>query len=154
VLVTRDTFADLGAEDGDSFLDIFEMGLADKDLFPFHDGWITNPGLRASLEPEERDVVIKGLLHHLPQVLGVTVNCVTGNDQSVRKITEKYHADVESMEGAAFLYCCMKESIPCLQIRTISNYIEKRDRNKWDIPLAVEKLNSTAMGLVEALLKQ
>jgi futalosine hydrolase len=154
VLVTRDTFADLGAEDGDSFLDIFELGLADKDLFPFRDRWINNPSLQSAPQPGEPQTSVSSLLNNLPQVSAVTVNCVTGTENSIRKITEKYHADIESMEGAAFLYCCMKESIPCLQIRTISNYIEKRDRNKWEIPLAVVKLNSTAIGLVEALLKQ
>jgi len=45
------------------------------------------------------------------------------------------------MEGAAFHYACLKEKVPYAEIRSISNYVEKRDRSKWNIPLAIKNLN-------------
>ena len=45
------------------------------------------------------------------------------------------------MEGAAFFQVCEKFNIPCLQIRSVSNKVEKRDLQKWDIDLAVKNLN-------------
>jgi futalosine hydrolase len=44
------------------------------------------------------------------------------------------------MEGAAFFYICARESIPFVSIRAISNMVERRDRKKWNIPLAVDNL--------------
>jgi futalosine hydrolase len=31
--------------------------------------------------------------------------------------------------------------IPCIQLRSISNYVEPRNRSNWNIPLAIKALN-------------
>jgi len=49
------------------------------------------------------------------------------------------------MEGAAVLYCCEQLGIPCLQIRSVSNYVEPRNRNNWEIALAISNLNKWAI---------
>ena len=84
-------------------------------------------------------------------VKGISVNKVNGNQQGIDKVVQKYHPDVESMEGAAFLYACLTESVPCLQIRSVSNYVEIWDKDTWNIPLAVENLNKTAMKIIDRL---
>jgi futalosine hydrolase len=55
------------------------------------------------------------------------------------------------MEGAAFFYACRKEGVPGLQIRAVSNYVEKRNRDAWQIGLAVKNLNTFAVELLQAL---
>jgi len=55
------------------------------------------------------------------------------------------------MEGAAFFYACLLEGITCTQIRTISNKVEKRNKDNWDIPLAVKNLCSTGLQLINSL---
>jgi futalosine hydrolase len=55
------------------------------------------------------------------------------------------------MEGAAFFYACRQFNIPCLQIRAVSNYVEKRNRDNWDIPLAIKNLNNFAIELVNRI---
>jgi futalosine hydrolase len=65
---------------------------------------------------------------------------VHGNEESIREIEKRTPAQVESMEGAAFLYACRLENVPCMQIRAISNYVEKRNRSKWKIELAQSNL--------------
>ena len=52
------------------------------------------------------------------------------------------------MEGAAFFYACLFEGITCSQIRTISNRVEKRNRDNWDIPLAVKDLCATGLNII------
>ena len=42
VNVVEEFFADLGAEDGENFLDAFEMGLLDLNKFPFENGKMKN----------------------------------------------------------------------------------------------------------------
>jgi futalosine hydrolase len=49
------------------------------------------------------------------------------------------------MEGAAVLYSCEQTGIPCLQVRSISNYVEPRSKESWKIDLAVKNLNDWAI---------
>ena len=158
VNVCADTFADLGAEDDNNFLDVFELDLMHSNFFPFRDGWlVNNSGYDKNIDvttdtlSEQRENVWK-TINLIPKAKGITVNTVSGNPKTIEKLQKKYHADIESMEGAAFIYCCLKENIPCVQIRSVSNYIEKRDRSKWNIPLAIEKLNDVAVQLIESSL--
>jgi futalosine hydrolase len=46
------------------------------------------------------------------------------------------------MEGAAVFYVCLLEKIPFLEIRAISNYVDIRDTEKWDIPTATDNLTN------------
>jgi futalosine hydrolase len=129
VFITADEFADLGAEDHDQYLDIYQMGLAGKDDFPFADGRLYTP-----LAAVHQSIA-------LPQVSALTVNMVTGNEASVARLMAKYGAAVESMEGAAFHYVCLQENIPFAQVRAISNFVEPRDKSKWKMKEAVIGLN-------------
>jgi len=130
VFITSDQYGDLGAEDHDNYLDIFEMGLLDKNTHPHTNGKLITP-LSA----------IHGKIT-LPQVTGLTVNMVSGNARTIKHRTEKYNCDVESMEGAAFHYVCLKENIPFAQVRAISNYVTPRDRSQWKMKEAIINLNN------------
>jgi futalosine hydrolase len=55
------------------------------------------------------------------------------------------NVQIESMEGAAFFYACRQAGVPCMQIRAVSNYVEKRNRDNWQIGLAVKNLNTFAV---------
>jgi futalosine hydrolase len=140
VNVVSDTMADLGAEDDYNFLNVFDLGLLKPDEFPFDKGWMTNPykGKIASVT-------------QLTEVRGITVNAVSGNDFTIARRISQFHPDVESLEGAVFMYCCMKESIPFLQLRTISNYVEKRNRDNWKMEVAISNLNATAINVLEEI---
>ena len=124
VNVVSDCFADLGAEDGEKFLTLEEMGL----------------GQVSSLKSQVLSPKARKTLLGLPQVNGITVNTVHGNTASIKKVIKKFHPDIESMEGAAFFFACNHENIPCIQIRAISNYVEKRNKKKWKMDLAIKNL--------------
>lgn len=139
--VLSDGFADLGAEDGPDFLDIFQLGLAGADTPPFKGGRLQNAFRESGL----------------PLAAGITVNTVHGDPSSIEAIRSRCAADgiagqvplLESMEGAAFFYVCMSEGTRCLQLRAVSNYVEKRNRENWNIPLAVRNLNVAILQLVK-----
>lgn len=129
--ITRDRIADLGVEFPDgNFKDIFEMKLLEKDEFPYKDGWLYS-NTKTDLFPS------------LPKVSGVTVNMVSGNMHTIQKIRCKYSPHIESMEGSGFFYVCNLLDIPCIQIRSVSNHIEPRNRENWKILEAVKNLNHT-----------
>ena len=88
---------------------------------------------------------------NLQKVTGITVNTVHGNEDSIAKIVSRLNPDVESMEGAAVLKVCKEFAIPCVQIRAISNKVEKRNKENWDLPLAIKNLNTTVQKIIAAL---
>jgi len=123
--ITEDTFAELGAEDGENFLTITDLGFGEN--------------------------TYKSKSHlkvNLPVVSGVTVNRVSGNDRNIKNLTERLNPKTESMEGAAVLFACSRENIDCLQIRSISNYVESRNKDKWKIGLAIKNLNDWAIAFL------
>lgn len=129
VQVVSETFADLGAEEADgAFSDIFSLGLLDVNTPPFRDGTLVNESA--------------GAYNFLRAVRGLTVNKVHGFQPAIARIREQYPlADVETMEGAAFFYVCLTEAVPFLSIRSVSNFVEARNRSAWDIPGAIGELN-------------
>lgn len=129
--VREDVFAEMGAEDGDSFLSIEQLGLGKSSYFP-------NPNL---LFPYADD---------LKSAKAITVNKVHGNDDSIARIIQLFNPDIETMEGAAFFFACDQSKTPCIQIRSISNRVERRNRDNWQIGLAIKTLNDTLIGFFES----
>lgn len=143
VNVVEEVVADFGAEDKENFLDATELHLLPPDQFPYHVGKLRN------ITPDS----VYGT-SVLKKVKGISVNKVHGYQYSIDKIIRKYDPDIESMEGAAFFYACLMERLPCLQIRAISNYIEDRNKDLWDIPLAIDTLNTIAFEMIHHLTKR
>lgn len=139
VLVTEERFGDMGAEDRGEYLDIFDMGLITRDSRPFTGSSLVN----------KSDSVHQKI--DLPNVTGLTVNTVTGYTPTIERLAKTYGCQIESMEGAAFHYCCLNEGIPFAQIRAISNYVEPRDRSKWQMKEAVGSLNEYLINLLKKL---
>jgi futalosine hydrolase len=131
VRIDEDCFADLGAEDDEQFLSVEELKL---------------PG---TYHVKNENHFNHSYLSRLPNAKGVTVNTAHGNIISIDKFISRTKADVESMEGAAFLFACNQTKTKCLQLRAISNYVEKRDRSKWNIPLVIESLNAFLIDFIK-----
>ncbi len=138
VHVVADQMPELGAEDGEAFLSLHDLQLLCENEFPFRNGELVNaappdnPALRA-----------------LPQVTGITVNTVHGAERSIARLLERCTPQVESMEGAAFMYACAIHGVPFAQVRAVSNVVERRNRAAWKIPDAVAALNAAAQRLLD-----
>jgi futalosine hydrolase len=132
VEICRDTFSELGAEDHDRFISLEELGFGKTVFFPL----APSPAIPLSLR----------------RVTALTVNTVHGNEANIREIRRRAAADVESMEGAAFFYACREAGVPCAQVRSVSNYVEPRKREAWDVALAIKNLNTFAAKFIPALL--
>ncbi|MCB0697867.1 MAG: futalosine hydrolase [Chitinophagaceae bacterium] len=130
LFIDSDRMADLGAEDGDLFIDVFDFFLAKPDESPFSGKILSNPIDTAKWNID------------LPAVSALTINTVTGSETSTKELIERYNCTMESMEGAAFHYVCLQEGVPFAQIRAVSNYVEKRNRATWRIGDAIKNLNA------------
>lgn len=128
VEVTEDRFAELGAEDGESFLSIEDLGFGVSVFRPIP---FDNPPFYPPL---------------LKKVNAITVNKVHGHEPNIAKLKNQHpDVDLESMEGAAVFLAANGQQIPSIQIRAISNYVEQRNRESWDIPLAIKNLNTVVL---------
>lgn len=139
VFIQTDQFADLGIEDKQNIFTLFEKGYIDKNEFPFVNGKLENP--------YDYKLDIK-------KVSAITVNTTHGCNKSIELFREKFKADIETMEGAAFFYVCLKEGIKFLQIRSVSNYVEERNTANWNISLAIENLNKELSDIIDQLEKE
>ncbi len=66
----------------------------------------------------------------------VTVNCASGTLARGAMLGRLHHALCENMEGAAVARVCWEFSLPCLEIRCISNLVEDRDPSGWQLDRA------------------
>ena len=46
------------------------------------------------------------------------------------------------------------ENMNFLQLRSISNYVEERNKANWDIPLAIKNLNDKLSEVIDVLSKK
>jgi futalosine hydrolase len=127
--IVSDEFAELGAEDNNHFLTIEELGFGKGSYSAVNN-------------------LLNDHLKDLKKVKGITVNRVHGNKNNIDEIVRRLNPTTESMEGAAVLYCCDQLDIACLQIRSISNYVEPRNKENWKIGLAIANLNKWAIGFL------
>jgi futalosine hydrolase len=138
VHVVSDRLPELGAEDGDAFLTIQDMKLLGDDEFPFTGGRLVNAS-----------PPVLGPLASMRAVNGITVNTVHGDDESIARVTKRFSPDVESMEGAAFMYACLIQGVPFAQVRAVSNMAERRNRAAWKLTAAITNLGTVARQILE-----
>ena len=125
VEVVDDCFSEIGFENGESFLEFSDFDIKIK-------------------------YKVEGKTS-LRKVKGLTVNTVHGNENSIDKMVERLHPDIESMEGAAVFKVCEEMRVSCIQIRSISNKVEKRNKESWNLPLAMSNLNIEVEKIISTL---
>ncbi len=133
VHVVSDRLAELGAEDGDAFLNPGELNLAVEDV-------VVNDAPPRS-----------AALARLPTVSGITVNTVHGSERTIAEIVRRFNPQVESMEGAAFMYACRIADVPFAQVRAVSNRVERRSRARWKLAEAIASLGAVATDILADL---
>jgi futalosine hydrolase len=130
VIVREELLGDLGVEDNGKYIDMFDLGLINASEKPF---------INKKLINTFQDFPLKLAL---PFVSSLTINTGSGTTDTIQFRKEHFECDIESMEGAAFHYVCLKKKLPFLQVRSISNYVEPRDKSKWKMKEAIETLNN------------
>lgn len=136
VQVVQDAFADLGAWDvNGSWLDMAQLGLPIGSIGP-------EPLYNTLANPTP---LACGLAH----ATGITVESVSGYGPEIARRTQRWNADVETMEGAAFFYTCLQAQVPFAAIRAVSNYVEPRNRAAWQLSAALQALGNSAVQIIE-----
>ncbi|MFE1957225.1 futalosine hydrolase [Streptomyces sp. NPDC059479] len=142
-LVVADTIvaADLGAESADGYLPVEELGFGRSvhrppaeltariakllDTAPADGtaGTTSGPATKALLAPV------------------LTVSTATGTAARAAELTARHPlAAAEAMEGFGVAEAAAVHSVPCVEIRAVSNAVGPRDRDSWEIGRALEAL--------------
>ncbi|MCI0523310.1 MAG: hypothetical protein L0Y37_06620 [Bacteroidales bacterium] len=129
VFALSDCFADLGVDDNGTFLSLFRASLADPEKPPFSGGRIHCRGRW-----------FDRLNGKYPAVRAATVNMTSGSQPVIDRIRHSWDPEIETMEGAWFAYSCEMSGAEWLAVRAVSNMVEPRNPEKWNIPLALTKL--------------
>jgi len=133
IQVLQEYFSELGAESPKGFIPIDGMGMNE-----------TNRVLSTNAFPIQH-------LHTLPKGIGITVNKVHGITDSIVEVETQFDADIESMEGGAAMFVSKMEKVNFIEIRTISNRVEPRNKANWNIALAITNLNKTLIAITNEI---
>jgi futalosine hydrolase len=139
VSVKEDMVGDLGVLENEEWRDVFDLGLAEENNLPYFQKKLINP---------HRDLLGK---LQMECVRSISVNQISTNSDSIRKMKEKYMPVIESMEGAAFHYVCLMEKIPFIQIRAISNMVGERDKSCWKLHESIKALNNELIKYINTI---
>lgn len=140
VVVEKDCLADQGVVENNSFQSGFDLNLIQNNQ-PWTDGWLQNP----------HTALVKQT--GLVSVNSASVNEITTNARRIEHYRET-GAQIESMEGAALHYVALMENLPFLQLRSISNFVGERDKSKWALQQAIERLNSELQRIILKIVQQ
>lgn len=128
VRISTESFADLGCEDGEGFMDLLDLGVPD-------------PGVQSHW-----DLAAPVFLEFLPVARGTTCSVCTGRLETAVERRRRTDASIESMEGAAWALACQAAGVPFAQVRAVSNVAGPRDRSAWRIPEALAALKRSLEG--------
>jgi futalosine hydrolase len=143
VFVESEQIGDLGIETKEGFVSLAKSGLDFLDKDVFLDGRILSTAQEIYM-----------ILPEIRRVSGLSVNTVSGTKATIERLKTYFDVQVESMEGAAFSYVCAREGVRFVQMRSISNYVQIRDKEKWQIMAAINNLNMYLKILLFELLKR
>ena len=127
-LIESETLVDFGAQDKDgSIINQFQLGWMTPDEYPYSDEKLQCPYLPMQTV--------------IPVASGMTTVHSHGFVENIEKISEGLHGQIENMEGAGFFYVSLMKQIPFWSFRSISNYVESRNKDRWKIDTAIKNLN-------------
>ena len=137
-VIKSEMLVGIGAEEKDGTLHSpFDLNWLDKNAFPYSDETLVCPEMPVKLD--------------LPEATGMTTLHSHGNVNTIETLRRNTHGQIENMEGAAFFYVSLMKKIPFASIRSISNLVEERNKEKWDFQKSIHTLNKEIIKMIHSL---
>jgi len=80
----------------------------------------------------------------------ITVSTITASDNRAAALHECFKPAIEQMEGAAAAHISMLYDIPFLEVRSVSNFVGKRDRQNWNLSMASRNCSRAVYELIQS----
>ena len=146
-LATEENYGDLGVITPAGWSPADEIGIpilsADRN---YYNTYPVDPTLVARAQhilEQSGECVVQGPF--------ITVQQCTGRKDIGNELAARFNAICENMEGAAAAHVCTLYAVPFLELRAISNLVEDRNKDAWDIPQSVQRVQIAARKFIEAL---
>ena len=146
-LATEENYGDLGVITPAGWSPADEIGIpilsADRN---YYNTYPVDPTLVARAQhilEQSGECVVQGPF--------ITVQQCTGRKDIGNELAARFKAICENMEGAAAAHISTLYSVPFLELRAISNLVEDRNKDAWDIPQSVQRVQIAARKFIEAL---
>lgn len=81
----------------------------------------------------------------------LTLSECTETLKRANELEKRFHALCETMEGAAVVHVCALYRVPVVEIRGISNTVEDRNKERWNIKLATRNCQRVVMEFLKRL---
>ncbi|MFT5367623.1 MAG: futalosine hydrolase [Candidatus Latescibacterota bacterium] len=147
VLATEENYAELGVITPQGWHPADEIGIpvlkTDRDYFN------TYP-LDTNLVSEAKQA-LQRVQESVSTGPFVTVQQCSGRTDVGNTLSHRFNAICENMEGVAAAQICLQYNIPFIELRAISNQVEDRNKESWNIPLALERAQTATSKLIQAL---
>ncbi|MHB8881042.1 MAG: futalosine hydrolase [Thermodesulfovibrionales bacterium] len=80
-----------------------------------------------------------------------TVSACSGTTKRGRELAQRFKAICENMEGGAVAQICAIHKVPLIEVRGISNLVEDRAREKWDLDAAAAHCQMVLLDLIASV---
>ena len=144
VVATEEIFADEGADTDDGFLTLADLGFSPYFTEPEHGGHGIQigdgMGVAIAAVPAEVLAAVRAAMSDFSVTSGrlLTVSSGSATNARARALWERWHALAESMEGAAVAWVAQRRGLRFLEVRGISNFVGRRERDAWQVEEACE----------------
>jgi futalosine hydrolase len=145
-IATEEIYGDEGVICRDGFKDMTEIGLP---LIRAIDGDIYN---RIALDNELSNKVYNIINKSFRCQTGafITLSSCSGTIERAKIIKKLFNGLCENMEGAAIAHISKLYGLGMVEIRGISNIVEDRNREAWDIPLASKNVQEAVIKIIQS----
>jgi futalosine hydrolase len=148
VLAKEEIAGDEGVLTADGFKDTEYMGIP---LLKTTTSVIFNvyPSSERLLKASLQSLMIRQDSRQVHAGTFITLSACTGTAVRADELEKRYNGLCENMEGAAAAQVAAYHQVPWLEVRGISNLVEDRDLEKWDIPRATDAAQNAVLRILE-----
>jgi futalosine hydrolase len=80
----------------------------------------------------------------------LTVSTVTASDERAAALFGRFQPAMEAMEGAGVAHVAALYGIPFLELRSAANRVGRRERERWNLPLAFDRCANAVRIILES----
>jgi futalosine hydrolase len=147
-VATSEIYGDEGVIEPQGWHDMEHIGIpvVEKQGQNFYNKFSVDPDLVQKFQTAIKLMNIKSVAGPF-----VTVSTSSGTTERALELESRFGGICENMEGAALAHICAIYNVSFVEIRGISNIVENRNKEKWDLSLASLNCQKALLNVITKL---